>query len=67
MKELNLKVKGMHCLGCENRIKKVLSLIENVLEVEANHENGLVKIKYEDGLNVDLVKDELVNLGFEVN
>ena len=67
MKELNLNVKGMHCEGCENRIKRGLSSLENILEVEANHEEGLVKIKYENNLNIDLIKNKLVDLGFEVN
>ena len=45
MKEINLKVNGMHCKGCENRIKNLLSTIDGVDEVIANHINGTVVIK----------------------
>ena len=44
MKETTIKVKGMMCEGCENRIKNALGEIEGIKEVEANHNTGLVKI-----------------------
>ena len=31
MKELELNVTGMHCTGCENRVKNVISTIKNVI------------------------------------
>ena len=50
MKEISLKVNGMMCSGCENRVKNSLKTIEGINEVEADHTTGLVKIeanKYE--------------------
>ena len=44
MKETTIKVKGMMCEGCENRIKNALGEVEGIKEVEANHNTGLVKI-----------------------
>jgi len=46
MKEIELNVSGMHCTGCENRIKNAVSDIKNVKKVEANHENGKVKVTF---------------------
>ena len=48
MKETTIKVKGMMCEGCENRIKNALGEVERIKEVEANHNTGLVKITSTD-------------------
>ena len=66
MKELELKVEGMHCSGCENRIKNVISNIDGVKEVEANHETGIVKIVSKKEINIEEVKDKIENLDFKV-
>ena len=64
--KLVLKVEGMHCEGCENRIKNALSTINNVNKIEANHETKEVIVEYSDEINVKEVKDTLEDLGFEV-
>ena len=61
-----LKVKGMHCEGCENRIKNVLSNAKEVSEVIANHANGEVEVTSSDALDLEVVKEKIENLGFEV-
>ena len=66
MKEINLKVKGMHCVGCENRIKNSLSLIEGVKEVEANYQDGKVMIRCDNESNLNEMKERINDLGFEV-
>ncbi len=44
MKELELNVEGMECIGCENRIKNAVLEIKEVREVRASHETGNVHI-----------------------
>lgn len=66
MKELILKVEGMHCEGCENRIKNALSIIDNIDEVTANHNDKTVIIKSNDEVNEEEIKEILNDLGFEV-
>ena len=66
MNEINLKVKGMHCEGCENRIKNSLSTIDGVVEVIANHENGTVVIKANKSINEDNIREKIDDLGFEI-
>ena len=39
MEEIILKVEGMHCSGCENRVKSALSQIDGIESVEASHED----------------------------
>ncbi len=63
MKELVWKVTGMHCEGCEARIKKSLLAIQGVEEVEANHETGKVKIKISKDIEEELA-DRLSDIGF---
>ncbi len=66
MKEIKLKVNGMHCEGCENRIKNSLSTIDGISEVSANHTNEIVIIKANDDINLEEVKEMIENLDFEI-
>ena len=66
MEEINLKVEGMECAGCEKRIQNAVSNIKGVKEVKANHENGVVVITAKDGVNVEEIKNKINELGFEV-
>ena len=64
-KEINLKVKGMHCEGCENRIKNSLSTIDGVDEVIAKHIDGTVLIKINKEFDLEDIKERIADLGFE--
>ena len=44
MKETIIKVEGMICYGCENRVQNALKTIEGVEKVIANHTNGTVTV-----------------------
>lgn len=67
MKELNLKVSGMHCCGCENRIVNVLKEVKEIKNVTANHETGSVFIKFKkDYQDIDKIKEMLNNMEFYV-
>ena len=66
MKETNLKVTGMHCEGCENRIKNALNSMEEIIEVKANHIDGMVYIKANKDINMEKIKEILDDLGFEI-
>lgn len=66
MKEIIIKVEGMMCTGCENRIKNALSLIEGVAQVEANHEKGIVKVILEKEISKDILEEKITDLGFEI-
>lgn len=69
MKKLELNVKGIECMGCENRIKNSISELENIKEVNVNHENGKVNIIFKKEVNED-IKETIINkierLDFEV-
>lgn len=50
-----IKVKGMHCHGCEMLIKLSLQELEGVKEVDASYQQGEVEVEYDEG-RVDLKK-----------
>ena len=57
MKELELKVEGMVCGGCEKRVENSLSTLEGVSEVIANHQKDI---------DIEVLKEKIEDLGFEV-
>lgn len=66
MKNIVIKVTGMHCSGCENRIKNVLSDIEGVEEVKANYKDGIVTINANESIDVSILNEKIEDLGFNV-
>lgn len=65
MKEIEIKVKGLMCTGCENRVKISLSALDFVENVEADHKTGVVKVKFVDN-NTNTIIETIEDLGFEV-
>ena len=66
MKELEIKVKGMVCEGCENRVKNALSTIDGVDNVEANHKTGTDTVKLNKEIEKSIFEEKIDDLGFEI-
>ena len=66
MEELNIKVKGMHCEGCEKIIKNALEDIKGVKEVEADYKKGIVTVEAKAKIDDKTLEDTIEDLGFEV-
>lgn len=66
MKELELRVEGMVCGGCEKRVVNALSALQGISEVIANHQNGTVLVKMTEEVEVEVLKEKIEDLGFEV-
>jgi copper chaperone CopZ len=67
MVNITLTVKGMHCQGCENRIKRTLIKNEAIKLVEATHQDDKVNITYDDTkLSVDSLVLAIEALAFKV-
>lgn len=66
MKEITLKVNGMACEGCENRIKNALYTIENVEGVTADHKTGIVTVTSKEEIKISEVEEKISDIGFEV-
>ncbi len=66
MKKIELKVRGMVCSGCENRVINSLKMIENIVNVQADYKKEIVIIEGEDNLDLDKIKQRIDDLGFNV-
>lgn len=66
MKENIIKIKGMVCSGCENRVQNALKTIEGIETVVANHKKGVVIINSKDEVSEDTIKEKIEDIGFEV-
>ncbi|AEF95991.1 heavy-metal-associated domain-containing protein [Methanotorris igneus] len=64
MKELKLKIEGMSCGMCVNTIKRLLSELDGIINVDINLEEGIGIIKYdEEKINEDeILKNEAFEL-----
>ena len=66
MKECTIKVEGMVCGGCENRVKNAVSAIDGVENVVADHNTGIVTVTSKEDLDVNQIKEKIEDIGFEV-
>ena len=66
MNTLIIKVKGMVCHGCENRIQNVLKELDSVTDVVADYTQEQVTIKTNSEIDKNLINEKIEDLGFEV-
>ena len=66
MDEIVIKVNGMMCEGCENRVKNALKDIEGIEEVTANHNTGKVVVKANSEVLKKLIIETIEDIGYEV-
>ena len=66
--KIEIRISGMSCTGCENRVENILKNIENVESVNANYNTGIVEIETNDikDLNIDVIKETLEDLGYDI-
>lgn len=65
MKETIIKVQGMACEGCENRIQNALENMRGIEKVVANHKEGAVTVTANENL-INSIKEKIEDLGFIV-
>ena len=65
-KEIKLKINGMMCAGCENRVKSAVSLIEGVEKVDADHNTGIVTVTSKEDLDISKIKEKIIDIGYEI-
>ncbi len=66
MKEIVIKVNGMVCNGCENRVQNALKNIQGVENVIANHNSGIVTVNAADDVTENVIVEKIEDIGFEV-
>ena len=66
MKEITIKVEGMVCNGCENRVQNAVKQIDGVEKVIANYKEGKVTITLNKETEIKTIKETIEDIGFEV-
>ena len=67
MEQLNLRVSGMTCTGCENRIERVLGGLDGVRHVNADHQAGAVTVLLDESQSGEpAVRSWIEQAGYEV-
>lgn len=63
---LSIKVYGMACQGCENRIEHALLSLDKITRVNADRNRENVILESENEIDLSAVRQALDDLGFEV-
>lgn len=66
MEEIVLKVNGMMCGGCENRVKNAVKNIDGVESVIADHNTGKVVVTTNKEVSENIIKETLEDIGYEI-
>lgn len=67
MQARTLKVSGMTCSGCEQRVSAVLGRLDGVGRVTADHSTGVVTVDHDpDLVEQRTIDDRLAEAGYEV-
>ena len=66
MKEIKLKIEGMHCAGCSNRLEKILNNVDGIESAKVSLEEKSADIKYnEEEREWNTILQEIEDAGFK--
>ena len=66
MKEIKLKIEGMHCTGCSSRLEKVLNNTDGVESATVSFEKKQEIITYnESQTDIEQIKQIIQDTGFK--
>jgi len=66
MREIKLKIEGMHCAGCSNRLEKILNNVDGVESAKVSLEEKSADIKYnEEEVELNAILQEIEDAGFK--
>lgn len=66
MKEIKLKIEGMHCAECSNRLEKILNNVDGVESAKVSLEEKSADIKYnEEEVELNTILQEIEDAGFK--
>ena len=66
MREIKLKIEGMHCAGCSNRLEKILNNVDGIESAKVSLEEKSADIKYnEEEVELNTILQEIEDAGFK--
>lgn len=67
MEQLEIRVNGMTCGACEQRIQRALGQIDGVVRSAADHRAARVKVVFDPArTSAEAVQDRITQAGYEV-
>jgi sulfite exporter TauE/SafE/copper chaperone CopZ len=67
LKERYVRIGGMTCVNCQNRIEKALKAAEGISEVTVSYADGTAKVQYDAGvISLDDIEAVVEKAGYEV-
>lgn len=67
MEQVELRVDGMTCTGCEQRIQRALARVDGVVRSAADHRAARVKVVFDSArTSVQAVRARITETGYEV-
>jgi len=67
MEKVELKIKGMHCVSCENRIKEAVSSLKGVKDAKIDYASEKATIEFDNAkTDVKNIMKIIKNAGYEV-
>lgn len=66
MKEIRVKIEGMTCQHCVERVKKAIYSLEGVSHVEVSLQEGTAKISMEQDIPLHVIKSAVEEWGYRV-
>ena len=67
MKTLKLRIFGMHCESCEITLKRALSKLDNIKNINLNYNNEIVEIKSDSDLDANSVIETIRKVGYDAS
>lgn len=64
--ETILKVEGMMCHKCEATVKRAVSSLEGVTNVDVKLEEQMVRVTYDESVELDDIKEAIEDQGYDV-
>ena len=61
-----IKIEGMMCGHCENRVKKALSALDGVADADVSFEKGTAILSLHDDVKDELIKSAVEEAGYKV-
>ncbi len=67
MEKVELKVLGMNCPHCENRVVTRVNALEGVKFCEASYKKKKVVVEFDGSItNLDAIKEEIKDAGYQI-
>lgn len=64
MEKITLKIEGMHCDACKNRLENALNTKENIKSAKVNLEKNIAEIEFEK-ITKEEIEEYIDDIGFK--